>query len=308
MGRGETSAARRPRPTATPAPPRSGRPARGGGPGRSMRWPSRRPLQLGSAFDKLADSGVSSASGILNVVQRISGTAVASKISAQEASALAAALLDTPARHRHARRARGDLADAAHRRPERHRGPRQLRQGARHRGGRIRRQGEKLPHPGRPGVSRGAQSARRRRAGRGAEGHRRRGRAGRRRDPEAGRPTPCPVIERPLGHATHAGLLLVDRQLEPGHHPPHRGHRLGGVAPTADHEVVGVVDDRGREPALVPQGLPAAHETTHVDVRQKRGQGRPLRASPALVLVAGRPVMTPPPSTSSTGHSSHITS
>jgi hypothetical protein len=44
----------------------------------------------------------------------------------------------------------------------------------------------------------------------------------------------------------------------------------------------------------MPQGLPAAHETTHVDVRQQRGQGRPLRAAPALVLVARRPVVTPP--------------
>jgi TP901 family phage tail tape measure protein len=52
-------------------------------------------MQLGSAIDKLADSGVSSASGILNVTQRISGSAVAAKISAQEATALAAALLDT---------------------------------------------------------------------------------------------------------------------------------------------------------------------------------------------------------------------
>jgi TP901 family phage tail tape measure protein len=51
--------------------------------------------QLGSAIDKLADSGVSSASGILNVTQRISGSAVAAKLSAQEALALSAALLDT---------------------------------------------------------------------------------------------------------------------------------------------------------------------------------------------------------------------
>lgn|GEM_PF-5244584 len=52
-------------------------------------------LQLGSAIDKLADSGVSSASGILNVTQRISGSASAARISAQQATALSAALLDT---------------------------------------------------------------------------------------------------------------------------------------------------------------------------------------------------------------------
>ena len=43
-------------------------------------------FKLGSAFDKLADSGLSSFSGIANVVSRISGAAVASKISAAEAA------------------------------------------------------------------------------------------------------------------------------------------------------------------------------------------------------------------------------
>lgn len=52
-------------------------------------------MQFGSAIDKLADSGVSSASGILAVSQRISGTAVAAGVTAQETTALAAALLDT---------------------------------------------------------------------------------------------------------------------------------------------------------------------------------------------------------------------
>lgn len=52
-------------------------------------------MQLGSAIDKVADSGVSSAADILNLTQRISGTAVVAKISAQESIALAGALLDT---------------------------------------------------------------------------------------------------------------------------------------------------------------------------------------------------------------------
>jgi TP901 family phage tail tape measure protein len=51
--------------------------------------------QFGSAIDKLADSGVSSAKDILDITQRISGTAVAARITAQESTALAAALLDT---------------------------------------------------------------------------------------------------------------------------------------------------------------------------------------------------------------------
>lgn len=52
-------------------------------------------FRLSSAFDRLADSGISSFSGIANVVSRISGAAVASKITAAESAALAASLLDT---------------------------------------------------------------------------------------------------------------------------------------------------------------------------------------------------------------------
>src|SRR5262249_24697485 len=77
-------------------------------------------------------------------------------------------------------------------------------------------------------------------------------------------------VERLLGYAAQPGLGFVDRQLQLGHHAPHRGHRLRGGAPTADHEVVGVVDDVGLQPAFVPQGLPAADKTAHVHVGQQR--------------------------------------
>src|SRR5512135_3430514 len=43
-------------------------------------------------------------------------------------------------------------------------------------------------------------------------------------------------VERLLGYPTQPRLGLVDRQLQLGHHAPHRGHRLIGRAPTADHE------------------------------------------------------------------------
>jgi TP901 family phage tail tape measure protein len=69
-------------------------------------------MQFGSAIDKLADSGVSSASGILDVSQRISGAAVTAKISAQETTALAAALLDTGTRAEMASSALLDLISA----------------------------------------------------------------------------------------------------------------------------------------------------------------------------------------------------
>lgn len=52
-------------------------------------------LQMGSAIDKLADSGVSSAAGIMEVTQRFSGMAKAAGLTAQETVAMAAALLDT---------------------------------------------------------------------------------------------------------------------------------------------------------------------------------------------------------------------
>ena len=52
-------------------------------------------MQLGSAIDRLADSGISSASGIMEVAQAVSGTARISKIGAADTLALSAALLDT---------------------------------------------------------------------------------------------------------------------------------------------------------------------------------------------------------------------
>jgi TP901 family phage tail tape measure protein len=52
-------------------------------------------LQMGSALDKIADSGLSSASGILDVAGRIGGTTKAMRIGAGETMAMAAALLDT---------------------------------------------------------------------------------------------------------------------------------------------------------------------------------------------------------------------
>jgi TP901 family phage tail tape measure protein len=54
--------------------------------------------QIGSAVDKLADSSVASADGILAVSQRISGTAAASRLAAPDAIALATALLETGTR------------------------------------------------------------------------------------------------------------------------------------------------------------------------------------------------------------------
>jgi TP901 family phage tail tape measure protein len=54
-------------------------------------------LRIGSAIDKLADSGVSSASGILDVTQRVSGMAAAMGLGADETVSLAAAASTTEA-------------------------------------------------------------------------------------------------------------------------------------------------------------------------------------------------------------------
>jgi TP901 family phage tail tape measure protein len=52
-------------------------------------------MQLGSAIDKIGDSGIATNSAIMEVTQRISGTMKAAGLTAQETIALAGALLDT---------------------------------------------------------------------------------------------------------------------------------------------------------------------------------------------------------------------
>ena len=77
-------------------------------------------------------------------------------------------------------------------------------------------------------------------------------------------------VKRLVPRLTHPRLLVVHRQLQPPHHVTHRG--LGGKrrAPTADHEVVGVVDDMSVQLLLVSQRLPAQDEATHIDIGQQR--------------------------------------
>jgi hypothetical protein len=59
-------------------------------------------------------------------------------------------------------------------------------------------------------------------------------------------------VERFLGKSAQFRFPLVDRQFQPRHHVPHSGHRLFGVAATADHKVIGIVDDASAKPLLVP--------------------------------------------------------
>src|SRR5208337_4886146 len=69
---------------------------------------------------------------------------------------------------------------------------------------------------------------------------------------------------------TEARLLLVDRQLQLGHHRPHPAHGLFGRAAAADDEVVRIVDDSCIETLLVPARLPPLHKAPHVHIGEQR--------------------------------------
>lgn len=54
-------------------------------------------------------------------------------------------------------------------------------------------------------------------------------------------------------------LGFVHRQLRPFHYVPHRVGRLFGGSATADHEVIGIVDDPCIETAFPAVYLPSSH-------------------------------------------------
>ena len=51
---------------------------------------------------------------------------------------------------------------------------------------------------------------------------------------------------------------------------PHGGHGFVAGTATADHKIVGVVDNPGLKTFLVSQDLPAQDESPHVEVAQQR--------------------------------------
>jgi uncharacterized protein (DUF736 family) len=65
-------------------------------------------------------------------------------------------------------------------------------------------------------------------------------------------------------------LSLIYRQLKPNHHVLLGGESFLRSATTADHQIVGVIDDPRFQALLVSQLLPAEHEPTHVDVTEQR--------------------------------------
>ena len=74
------------------------------------------------------------------------------------------------------------------------------------------------------------------------------------------------LVRNPANRA----LGLVHRQPHALHHRTHDRHRRRCVpAPTADDEIVRIVDDARAEPTLMPQYLPSQPEAAHVQIRQQ---------------------------------------
>ncbi len=100
-------------------------------------------------------------------------------------------------------------------------------------------------------------------------------------------------VKRLVWDAAELRFGFVHRQLQPTHHVPHHAHGLVGRAATADHVIVGIVDDSGAKTPLVSQRLPAQDEPPHREVRKQWRDRSPLRATPTLVFVPGRSMPTP---------------
>src|SRR6266581_9723188 len=81
-------------------------------------------------------------------------------------------------------------------------------------------------------------------------------------------------------------LRLVHRQLQLRHHVPHRGEGFSGLAPTTDHEVIGVVHDVRSETPLVSQLLPAEHEPAHVQIAEQGTDRSPLGGASTFIPIA----------------------
>src|SRR5665213_1102753 len=92
-------------------------------------------------------------------------------------------------------------------------------------------------------------------------------------------------------------LGFIHCQLQLCHHDPHRGQSFFRSPSTADHHVIGIVDDACTKTFLVPEFLPPKHEPTHVEIAEQRADRGPLRGPSSFI---------PRSSVSSTGAFSHI--
>ena len=86
-------------------------------------------------------------------------------------------------------------------------------------------------------------------------------------------------------------LGLVHRQLQLRHHHPHRGQSFFRPAPTADHQIIGIVNDCRSKTLLVPQLLPSKHEPAHVEIAEQRADRRTLRSPSTLIPITRIPML-----------------
>src|SRR5713101_1834676 len=102
-----------------------------------------------------------------------------------------------------------------------------------------------------------------------------------------------------------AGLRLVQRESNPGHHTPRPIQCLCRAAATENHEIIGVVDHLGSEHLTPPGDPPVLQKTVHVQVGEQGTDDAALWSSTGASL----PPLTrgvPFSSRSSTGTFNHI--
>ena len=105
-------------------------------------------------------------------------------------------------------------------------------------------------------------------------------------------------VERLFGYTREPSLPVIDRQPQPFHQPPH--FREGGRAvagTTADHEIIGIVDDVRIKPRTVAIAVPRQEKASEVEVRKKRRCRSSLRGASLPVTSfcrAGQPSSTSP--------------
>src|ERR1039458_5065006 len=88
-------------------------------------------------------------------------------------------------------------------------------------------------------------------------------------------------------------LGFIHRQLQLRHHDPHRGQSFFGSASTADHHVIGIVDDAGSKTFLVTEFLPPKHEPAHVEIAEQRADRRSLWGASTFIPIARIPMLLP---------------
>src|SRR5665213_2603731 len=88
-------------------------------------------------------------------------------------------------------------------------------------------------------------------------------------------------------------LGFIHCQLQLCHHDPHRGQSFFRSPSTADHHVIGIVDDACSKTLLVPEFLPPKHEPAHVEIAEQRADRRSLWGASTFIPIARTPMLLP---------------